>query len=327
MPTKKVLITGGGGLLGASLARYYIERGYRVSLLLEHAPELWRIQNILTSVTLYSADIRDLAAVKSVFLQVKPHIVLHCAGYGRASFQADKDRIYDINFQGTMHVLQAAKEVGFECFINTGSWQEYGIYENTVTEKSMLSPVTDFGVSKAAATQYCLKEAFERDLPIYTVRPFFIYGNYDLYTRLITSLLLGGIKKEKICVSSPQRHYDFIHVFDVVDLYATIERIRPHNQFIFNAATGNNHSIEELVSTIYTLFDQKFEYCWGQKKAEQDLYIQCFTTIEHIKKSFGWEPNYSLKEGLIAYKEWLEQNLYLHNALIDNRATEKISMI
>ncbi|MBL4587753.1 NAD-dependent epimerase/dehydratase family protein, partial [Candidatus Babeliales bacterium] len=72
MPTKRVLITGGGGLLGANLTRYYVERGYKVFLLIEHSPELWRIQDILSSVTVYSADVRDFPAVRSIFLQVKP---------------------------------------------------------------------------------------------------------------------------------------------------------------------------------------------------------------------------------------------------------------
>ena len=43
MPSKRVLITGGGGQLGANLARYYLERGYRVSLLLEANPEVWNL--------------------------------------------------------------------------------------------------------------------------------------------------------------------------------------------------------------------------------------------------------------------------------------------
>ena len=327
MPKKRILITGGGGLLGANLTRYYVERGYKVFLLVEHTPELWRIQDILSSITVYPADVRDFSAVKSVFFQANPDIIFHCAGYGRFTFQSNQAHMYEVNFLGTVNVLNAAKETGFECFINTGSWQEYGIHHGAVTETSLLNPITDFGVSKAAATQFCLKEAYERDLPIYTVRPFFMYGNYELYARLVTSLLLGGIKKEKVCISSPQRRYDFIHVLDVVDLYAAIERLRPRNQLIFNAASGVDYSVKDLVTKMHDLFGSDFQYCWGDKKPVFDEYAQCLASIEHIKKGFGWEANFSLDKGLLIYKEWLEQNLFLHNRSMSNRVEEAISMI
>lgn len=327
MLAKKMLITGGGGILGANLTRYYLQQGYRISLIVEDTPELWRLQEIAHLVTIYTVNVLDNAALRNTFQKVRPHVVIHCAGYGRFPYQKDKEKIYSINFQGTINVVNAAKEVGFECFINTGSWLEYGIHEFPVTEKTLLMPNTNYGVSKAAATQFCLKEALSHDLPIYTIRPFFMYGNYDMHAHLITSLLLGIIYKEKVCVSSPKQKYDFIHIEDVVDLYATVERMRPHNQFIFNAATGVDTSVESVVELIqreYGLVD----YCWGkQLDIKQSALLHCPVSIDFTKQKLGWEPNYTLQQGLDFHKKWLEKHRFLYDQFQKTQNYNTVSML
>lgn len=309
MQPKKFLITGGGGFVGANLVRHILNQGHRVSIIVENAPELWRLQDIIHTINVYSADLRDFEALQRIMHNVRPHVIMHLAAYGGVPFHKEQDRIYGINFQGTINVVNAAKEVGFECFINTGSGQEYGVYDEAMQESHVLKPMTDFAASKAAATQYCVKEAMSRNLPIYTVRPFFVYGNYELRTRLITSMILGAIRDNKICLSSPQFVRDFTHVTDVVNLYMAIERIRPQNHFVFNAGTGVETSIEQVARAVQDTFDYPLEVCWGaieQKKVEQKHF---YASIDLARRVLDWEPNYSLQQGIAKYRHWMEENM------------------
>ena len=155
----KYLVTGGVGFIGANLVRRLVSEGKNVFLITERNSDLWRVQDIIEHVEIFEISLIEYEKIQSLILSIKPEVIFHLASYGGLPFQQDQKQIYAVNFYGTMNLFDACKEVGFDCFINTGSSSEYGIKNAEMREDDVLEPVSDYGVSKAASTNFCLKAA------------------------------------------------------------------------------------------------------------------------------------------------------------------------
>jgi len=111
-----VLITGGSGFLGSSLARHLATAGHRVSVVLRAASSLARLEPAVAGV-----DIVRIAMPADLFpllADLRPDAVIHTAcNYGRHG-----ERLYEIASANTtfgIAVLQAAADAGVAVFINT----------------------------------------------------------------------------------------------------------------------------------------------------------------------------------------------------------------
>ena len=156
---KTYLITGGTGFIGSHLVRRLVQQNERVHLIIENDANLWRIDDLSKNINVHEMSLADHQRVTNLVTAIRPDRILHLASYGGMPYESNQQLIYDVNFYGTMNLLNACKSFGFECFINTGSSSEYGKKQTAMHEDDVLAPVSDYAVAKAAATQFCLKEA------------------------------------------------------------------------------------------------------------------------------------------------------------------------
>jgi CDP-glucose 4,6-dehydratase len=124
-PGKRVLVTGHTGFKGNWLAVWLRHLGAEVAGLAlppATAPNLYDLAQDANDPNSVFADIRDLEAVKAVFRQFRPEIVLHLAAQAivRASYQ-DPVGTYATNVMGTIHVLEAARTSDVRVLVNVTS--------------------------------------------------------------------------------------------------------------------------------------------------------------------------------------------------------------
>ena len=74
------------------------------------------------------------------------------------------------------------------------------------------------------------------------------------------------------------------------------------NDGIFNIATGTNTSLNDLISELEVLLDQKFNKKYVDARKGESKYA--YSSIEKAKNTFSYNPEYSLKQGLIEYIEY-----------------------
>lgn len=314
MQTKKtVLITGGAGFIGANIVYELLAQNETsIHVLTEPKSNLWRLTNALSSITTHEIDLTDFAQIRKLIQAIKPQQIYHLASYGGLPTQKDQSTIYNVNFHATMHLLNCCKEVGFECFINTGSSSEYGMKKEPMREDTLLEPVSDYGVAKAAATLFCLKEALQNKLPIYTVRPFSVYGNYEMPERLIPTVLTGFLTGNPLYLSSPYFVRDFIYIKDIVRLYLLIAERLPQDTFIFNGGTGIQSSVQDVISTIEKLIPQAPSIIWAAHTPRPWEPQAWKADITQTTQSLGWKPTFTLVNGLASSLVWFKQHLSLY---------------
>ena len=335
MSSNIILVTGGAGFIGANITREYIKKKLnnqqiKIHILVHPTESLWRLFDVLENIIVHVCDITDYDAIQKIIYLIKPTIIYHLASFGGMPHQNNQKIIFDVNVSGTINLFNACKDVGFDCFVNVGSSSEYGIKNVPMHEQMILEPVSDYAVSKAAATQFCLKEALINKLPVYTVRPFSVYGDYEIETRLIPTLLMTVIKKNEVSLSSPHFVRDFIYIKDIVDLFINIAEKKPQQHFIFNAGTGVQSSIQDVIILLQNQMQENIIVHWGSSPSrlwEPITWCADMTLVENV---IGWKITTTLVLGIALSLRWFEANqiLYLKKAMLKkNDAYKKIKMI
>jgi nucleoside-diphosphate-sugar epimerase len=322
---KTYLITGGAGFIGANLVRELVNTSVqnacvyntcecKIYLLVEKNSDLWRLQDILEYINFIDADLTNYDSLLRQIKIIKPDVIFHLASFGGLPTQLNQKLIFDVNFYGTVNLLNACKHVGFDCFINTGSSSEYGMKNSAMSEDDVLSPISDYGVAKAAATQFCLKESLFNKLPVYTVRPFSVYGDFEMPGRLIPSILVGALQDRQINLSSPDFVRDFIYIKDFVDFFISLASVKPTQQYIFNAGTGIQSSIKNVTDTVQLIMAEqiagyRLNICWGASTPRPWEPKRWQAKIDKALEFVGWAPKYLLKNGLTESIKWFDKNI------------------
>lgn len=312
--TKKILVTGATGFIGANLTHYLVSQGCRPHITLRKESNTWRINEILKKLHIHYVDLSDKDRIKKIILMIKPRIIYHCATYGGFSFQADSDKIINTNIIGTINLVNACRKIEFDCLVNTGSSSEYGLKKQPMKESDLLEPINDYGISKATATLFCQSVAMREKLPIATLRLFSPYGYFESQARLIPSVILSCLNKTNPELSCPDSVRDFIFIDDVINAYTNV--LENNNKIrgeIFNIGYGRQYSVGEVVNKIIDLISDKIKPQW---ESISNLRVEPTSWIADISKAkeiLKWMPCNNLDAGLIKTIDWLKRNLKLYN--------------
>jgi len=309
---EKVFITGATGFVGSNLARRSLQRGAEVFINIRKTSDTWRIEDILNEVDVIPVDITEYEKIKHSLKEIRPDIIFHTATYGGKADQINTEKIIDTNIIGTVNLLRSCKDIDVNLFVNTGSSSEYGIKNSAMMESCLLEPVTEYGVSKAAATLYCQTYAITENLPIVTLRLFSPYGQYEQKSRLIPSLILAALQKINPKITSRHLVRDFIFIEDVLDAYEAVMDLKTAPGKIFNIGSGRQHSVGEVVDMIVGLLGNEVTYEIGIPQAWKNEPTFWQADIQQAKSELDWEPKYLLKEGLAATIDWFKLNKGLY---------------
>ena len=186
--SQPVLITGATGFVGANLVRFFISKGLKVNIIIRKNSNIWRIKDIIRKTNVFYADLRDRKKLRKIVKKIKPKSIFHFATYGAYSSQNDLKLIKSTILNGTINLLNECKKFKFNIFLNSGSSSEYGFKKNKMSENSLLKPNSHYAVFKSAVTLLCHYEAVTNKLPIITVRPFHVYGQFEEPSRLIPTV-------------------------------------------------------------------------------------------------------------------------------------------
>ena len=314
---KKILITGATGFVGANLLRKLIDSKNDIHIIIRSTSNLWRINDIIDKVNTHVCDLTNRESVEKLVLKIKPQIIYHLAVYGGYQFQEESLKIINTNFIGTVNLLDACTDIGFDCFINTGSSSEYGTKDKPMSENDLLEPINDYGIAKAAATLYCQAIGRREKLPIFTLRLFSPYGYYEGPTRLISYLIISCLKNKELKIFTPEAVRDFIFIEDLIKTYFMIvenkEGVLPGD--IFNIGSGEQYTVKEIFEIIKKLTKYTKKPQWGKMENDnreiKNLKIW-IANISKSKKFLNWSPEYSIENGLEETIKWYRDHLYLY---------------
>jgi UDP-glucose 4-epimerase len=310
---KEVLVTGAAGFIGSHLVRRLVAEGALVHILLKKGESRWRIQDLLSHLTLWEADLCDLAALQYALSLFNPRIIFHLAAH------VDTAQSWDIvpsmiqnNIVGTVNILMALKDTGFDTFVYASSSEEYGDLSSPLSEGQREAPISPYSFSKLSGTAFCQMAAKTFALPITILRLFPTYGPSQQGSMLIPSAIHDLLLKQEFRMTAGEQRRDFIYVDDVVNAFILIAGSEHTKGEVFNVGSGKPRKVKEIVELIRQYIGDDVSVIRGAIPCRAGEGKECYCDNSKIRQLTNWSPKVSLKEGLRETVAWYK-NFYSTN--------------
>ncbi|PCJ29527.1 MAG: epimerase [Rickettsiales bacterium] len=283
---KKILITGGAGLIGSALNKELVGQGYGV----------------------VSCDIRFNDNPLSFFSQeIKPLLaqcsgIIHLAAISRVIHGEEHPELcQEVNVDGTIKLLEFYKDLPHKPWFIYGSSREvYGQQETLpVSENAPLKPVNNYARGKVLIEQQ-VSGLREFGFNTAILRFSNVYGGMlDHYDRVIPAFCLKALRGEQIRIEGKECVFDFTHLEDVVGGIAlavgVLQKGAPLESAIhFTGGRGCN--LEELANMILKITESNSQI--NYYPARNFDVGRFYGDYSMATKLLGWRPQYSLEEGL-----------------------------
>lgn len=301
------MITGANGFIGYHLAKRLIHEGADVYGIIHDSRK--RIECLKNRCHIYQADLQDTDLLTKLANEIRPKIVFHLA----AMVNVDRSTalisdMMRINFQGTVNLLNALEGVGYECFVNTGTCEEYGDNLTPFKEDQCPRPVSPYSVSKSSATLYCLMLAKTRKKPIVTLRPFLTYGPSQTASMLIPDTIKAALKKDEFKMTKGEQTREFNYVEDIVDAYLDAALRQEARGEIINIGNAVEYTIREVVEKILDLLGNPISPLIGALPYREGETFHFYCDNSKAKRLLGWQSKISLENGLKSTIDWFFKN-------------------
>lgn len=321
----KILVTGSSGFIGSHLTEKLVEMGCNVRAFVKYNfKNDWgwlEYSMIKNQIEIFAGDIRDYDIVYEAMKGID--IVFHLAALIGIPYSYVSPLAYiKTNVEGTYNVLQAARQKGVKKVIVTSTSETYGTAQYVpIDEKHPLIGQSPYSASKIAADQLAISYNCSFNLPVAIARPFNTYGPRQSARAIIPTIItqiLSGIKKIKLGNLTPTR--DFNYVLDTVNGLIEIARSEKTVGEVTNIGSNSEISIGKLVELIASLMEVEIEISTDHNRVrpEKSEVNRLWCDNTKIKTLTGWEPVYTLEEGLKETITWFEKNLQFYKPDIYN---------
>ncbi|MDI3475703.1 MAG: UDP-glucose 4-epimerase [Thermococcaceae archaeon] len=301
MKNKLVVVTGGAGFIGSHLAWELVKDN---EVIIIDNLYTGREENIPPGAKFIKADIRDYEAIAELISNAD--YVFHEAAQVSV-VESIKDPIFteEVNVLGTLNILKALL-AGHGKLIFASSAAVYGDNPNLpLKETERPRPLSPYGVTKWAAEEYLRVFHELYGLPVVSLRYFNVFGprqTANQYAGVISIFINRALRGEPLVIfGDGKQTRDFIYVKDVVKANLIAAESRKANGRVFNVATGKETTILELAMKIIEITGTTSSIVFDKPRPGDIRHSRA--DISEIRK-LGFEPEWSLEEGLKKTVEW-----------------------
>lgn len=324
---KRALITGADGFIGSHLTELLVREGYRVKALSQYNSfNHWGwLEDVecRQDIEVLNGDVRDPHYCKHITKEVD--IVFHLAALIAIPYSyVAPDSYVDTNVKGTLNICQAALDNGVQRVIHTSTSEVYGTAQYVpIDEKHPLQPQSPYSASKIGADAMAMSFFNAFDLPVTIARPFNTYGPRQSARAVIPTIIsqiASGRKQIQLGDVSPTR--DFNYVTDTCRGFLALARCEQAIGETVNIGSNFEISVGDTLRLIRELMNSDVEFLTDEQRlrpGKSEVFrLWCDNT--KIRELTGFEPEYSIRDGLKATVEWFcrAENLARYKADIYN---------
>jgi dTDP-glucose 4,6-dehydratase len=304
--TMKVLVTGADGFIGSHLAEELVRRGYNVRAFvyynsfnswgwLDHAP-----RDVKENLDVFAGDVRDPHGVKTAMKGCD--IVLHLAALiGIPYSYHSPDTYVDTNVKGTLHVVQAARELEVAKVVHTSTSEVYGTAQFVpITEEHPLQGQSPYSASKIGADQIAMSFYMSFNTPVAIIRPFNTYGPRQSARAILPTIITqiaAGHRRLKLGALHPTR--DFSYIKDTVRGFIAVAEAESTVGKVINVGSNYEVSIGDSVRIIAELMGTTVEIeteATRLRPERSEIKRLCADNTK-ARELAGWVPEYGGLEG------------------------------
>lgn len=310
------LVTGGAGFIGSNLCEAILKMGYQVKCLDDLSTG--KIENVEMfsdnpNYTFIKGDIKDLDTCMKACEGVD--YVLNQAAWGSVPRSIEMPLFYCANnIQGTLNMLEAARQNGVKKFVYASSSSVYGDEPNLPkkegVEGNLLSP---YALTKRCDEEWAKQYTKHYGLDTYGMRYFNVFGRRQdpngAYAAVIPKFIKMLINDEQPTINGDgQQSRDFTYIENVIEanLKACLAPSEAAGQ-AFNIAYGGREYLIDIYHTLNSALGKNIPPKFGPDRAGDIKHSNA--DISKAKEMLGYDPDYDFARGLNEAIAWYKENL------------------
>jgi GDP-4-dehydro-6-deoxy-D-mannose reductase len=251
-----------------------------------------------------NVDVRDAERIGRAVIGIAPDAVIHLAAqsFVPESFAHPRET-YDINFLGTLNLLEALKASGFKGrFLYVGSGDSYGIVapnDLPIDEAHPLRPRSPYAVSKAAAEALCYQWSQSDAFEIVMTRSFNHIGPGQSESFVVANFarqvveIRKGVRMAVIRTGDIDVTRDFTDVRDVVQAYLLLLE-RGSAGEVYNVCSGSEQSVRDLLARLLRLAGVEASIELDHARLRRSEQRRICGSPRKLERDTGWKREYSL---------------------------------
>ena len=325
MNTMKILVTGGAGFIGSNLTEYLLEQGHEVRVLDNFATG--HIENLLplfdrfgSRFELQVGDIRNLDDCRKAVDGMD--YVLHEAALGSVPRSvADPITTNEVNIGGFLNMLVAARDTQVKRFVFAASSSTYGdSAQLPKVEEVIGKPLSPYAITKYVDELYADVFARTYGIEYIGLRYFNVFGRRQdpngAYAAVIPLFVKKLMRHEAPNINGDGEYSrDFTYIDNVIQMNMralTTTNSEAVNQ-IYNTAYGERTTLNQLVDYLREFLgelDEKIrdiEPTHGPNRVGDIPHS--LASIDKARRLLGYDPQFSMREGLREAVKWYWENL------------------
>ena len=317
--TKSILITGGAGFIGSHLVDCLLgEGGWQITVVDDfndfYSPEIKRA-NIAEHLehplfALIEGDIRDAVGMAAIFAETKFDCIVHLAARAGVRPSLSEPKLYaETNINGTLNLLELAREHGIKQFVFGSSSSVYGINAKVpfAEDDRIHQPISPYAATKGAGELLCHTYSHLYDIRCICLRFFTVYGarqRPDLAIHKFSRLITEGKPIQVFGDGTTRRDYTYID--DIIHgVRAAIDYDRSIFE-IFNLGESQTVTLAELISLIERSLDTQ-AFIDRQPMQPGDVPVT-FADITKSRVLLGYNPTTKVQDGIPKFVKWFRKS-------------------
>lgn len=309
----KIVITGGFGFIGSSLAKALINEDHEI-IILDNIKEVDSPRTILGISSSIFCDITSLDSLMEHRIK-DCDLLLHCAGQPSAAMSFKFPKVdMDINIVGTFNILNWCKDNDIPRIIYASTFNVYkeDFDKESYNEDMYCMPKSLYALSKHTAENYIQIYSEHFGLKWNIMRMFNVYGPgqdpnntflgmVSIFMNMVRTTNYVGVK------GSLERFRDFVYIDDVIQAWLLCINNNHAVNHIFNVGSGDKVTVRQLLEGIVDAYDKKGVVKIEELESTPGDFMGSIADITASKVKLGYEPKVKIENGLLKFKEWLDK--------------------
>ena len=315
---KNILVTGGAGFIGSHLVDRLLSEGeWRVSVVDDlndfYDPAIKRANasphEKNSNYQLFKADIRDQAALRNIFAGKGFDCLVHLAARAGVRPSLDQPRLYaETNINGTLNLLELAREHGIKQFVFGSSSSVYGINAKVpfAEEDPIRQPISPYAATKAAGELLCHTYTHLYGIRCVCLRFFTVYGprqRPDLAIHKFARLISEDKSIPVFGDGTTRRDYTFID-----DIIAGVRSAIDYDKTdyeVINLGESRTVELRELISLLEKELGKTAQI--DRQPLQPGDVPQTFADIAKARRLLGYNPQTQIEEGIHTFVRWFQR--------------------
>lgn len=291
-----ILITGGNGFLGSNTIRRFLSENHRVYVISRNT---YNIHDILDKVEYGFGKTSDTPKLIDAISKFQPDAVLHMGwSGGNSHLDVNDTKQIEENIEPGVNLLKLLSTLPKKPhFFGFGSFSEYGTYNIPISEDFLENPINLYGLSKYTYKNYSKMLCKMYDMDWTWIRPCYIYGPYDVSTRVVPMLINKFLKNEDVKLDECDKKLDYLYVDDFVTYVYNLVV----NRFlgVYNICSGTEYKLRDVITLILKLTETRSNVSFDPKLNRKFVSNYICGDNAKVKSVTNILPQIDLESGLI----------------------------